>query len=179
MTHTIPSTPQAGRHVPAAGRYRLDSETSAVTFRTRHLFGLGTVTGTMTITSGEISVDPAVPHATVTATISVASFSTGNRARDRDVRSPRLLHADQHPDIAFRAGTLGHNQGRWMLAGELTVRGVSKPVSLAIGSVEATGPGFRAHATTRIDRYAFGVTAAKGVAARYLDIGLTVVAAPF
>jgi len=136
------------------------------------------VTGTVAITSGEISIDPAVPRAMVTATISAASFSSGNRARDRDVRSPRFLHVDQYPDITFRAGTLSHDQGRWMLAGELTVRQVTSPLTLAISSVEPTGSGFRARATTRIDRYAYGVTAAKGMAARRLDITVTAVAEP-
>ena len=178
MTHTSLATSQASLRVPAAGRYRLDPGTSEVTFRTRHLFGLGTVTGTMAITSGEISIDPAVPHAAVIATISAASFSSGNRARDRDVRSPRFLHADQHPDITFRAGTLSHDQGRWVLAGELTVRQATTPVTLAISSVEPAGAGFRTRATTRIDRYAYGVTAAKGMAARYLDIAVTAVAEP-
>jgi polyisoprenoid-binding protein YceI len=162
MTHTSLSTSPASIRVPAAGRYRLDPGTSVVTFRTRHLFGLGTVTGTMAITSGEISIDPAVPHAAVTATISPASFSSGNRARDRDVRSPRFLHVHQYPDITFRAGTLSHDQGRWVLDGELTVRQVTSPVTLAISSVEPAGAGFRARATTRIDRCAYAVTAAKG-----------------
>lgn len=49
---------------------------------------------------------------------------------------------------------------------------------LAIESVQAAGNGFRARATARIDRYAFGVTAAKGMAARYLDIDLAVAAEP-
>lgn len=178
MTHTSLATSQAGLHVPAASRYHLDPGTSVVTFWTRHLFGLGTVTATMAITSGEISIDPAVPHATVTATISAASFTSGNRARDRDVRSPRFLHADRYPDITFRAGALGHDQDRWMLAGELTVRQVTSPVTLAISSVEPAESGFRARATTRIDRYTFGVTAAKGMAARHLDIAVTAVAEP-
>lgn len=178
MTHTSLATSQASLRVPAAGRYRLDPGNSVVTFRTRHLFGLGTVTGTMAITSGEISIDPAVPHAAVTASISSASFSSGSRARDRDVRSPRFLHADHYPDVTFRAGTLSHDQGRWVLAGELTVRQVTSPVTLAISSVEPAGFGFRARATTRIDRNACGVTAAKGMAARYLDIAVTAVAEP-
>jgi hypothetical protein len=38
--------------------------------------------------------------------------------------------------------------------------------------------GFRATATTRIDRYAFGIAAAKRIAARYLRIELVAVAAP-
>ena len=63
----------------------------------------------------------------MTATISAASFSSGNRARDRGVRSPRSLHADQYPDITFCAGALSHDQGHWVLAGELTVRQVTSP----------------------------------------------------
>jgi polyisoprenoid-binding protein YceI len=89
-----------------------------------------------------------------------------------------FLHADQHPDITFRAGTLSHDQGRWALAGELTVRRATSLVTLAINSVEPAGAGFRTRATTRIDRYAYGVTAAKGMAARYLDIAVTAVAEP-
>jgi len=176
MTATSTSTQQSG--VPAPGRYRLDPSRSSVTFRIRHLLGLGVVSGTMSVASGEMTVDPAVPQARVTATMSAASFSTGNRARDRDVRSAKFLHAEQYPHITFRAGTLSQAQGRWMLAGELQVRGVSKPVTLVTESVEAADAGFRARATTRIDRYAFGLTAAKGMAARYLDIDLTVVAEP-
>ena len=51
-------------------------------------------------------------------------------------------------------------------------------MTLAIESVEATGAGFRARASARIDRYAFGLTAAKGMAARFLDIDLTATAEP-
>ena len=161
--------------VPAAGRYRLDPSHTVVAFRTRHLFGLGAVSGTMAVTGGEITIDPAVPRASVTATISAASFRTGNRARDRDARA-RFLHTGQYPDITFQARTLSRAEDGWVLAGELEVRGVSRPVTLVIESVEAAGAGFRAQAAARIDRYAFGVTAAKGMAARYLDISLTAVA---
>jgi polyisoprenoid-binding protein YceI len=110
----------------------------------------------------------------VTAVISASSFSTGNRARDRDIRSPKYLDTGRYPHITFR--TFSRDRGRWVLPGELEVRGVSKPVTLAIESIKETGPGFRAHATTRIDRYAFGLTAAKGMAARHLDIELTAAA---
>jgi polyisoprenoid-binding protein YceI len=56
MTHTTAATRRTAVGVPAAGRYRLDPDRSAVTFRARHLFGLGAVTGTMTATSGEITL---------------------------------------------------------------------------------------------------------------------------
>jgi len=130
----------------------------------------------MRVTGGQITVDPAVPRATVTATISAGSFGTGSRRRDRDVRSAKFLHADKYPDIIFQADTLTPDGDHWILAGELTVRGVSRSANLTIESVEPAGPGLLARATARIDRYAFGLTAAKGMAARYLDIDLTAVA---
>jgi polyisoprenoid-binding protein YceI len=175
---TTTSTATQRTDVPAAGRYRLDPARSSATFRTRHLFGLGVVSGTMAVTGGEITIGPAVGQASVTAVVSAASFHTGSRLRDRDIRSAKFLDAGQYPDITFRAGTLSHDRGCWVLPGELEVRGMSRPVTLTIESVERTGPGFRAQATTRIDRYAFGVTAAKGMAARYLDIDLTAAAEP-
>jgi polyisoprenoid-binding protein YceI len=176
MTNTSTAAQQNG--VPAAGRYRLAPARSSVTFRTRHLFGLGVVSGTMEVVAGEITVDPAAGQATVTAVVSAASFHTGSRLRDRDVHSAKFLDTGQYPHITFRAGTLRRDSDGWTLAGELTVREVSKPVTLTIESAEETGPGFRAHATARIDRYVFGVTAAKGMAARYLDINLTAAAEP-
>jgi polyisoprenoid-binding protein YceI len=172
-----PESSSTGRvELPAAGRYRLDPGRSAVTFRTRHLFGLATVSGSMRVITGEVTLDPAIPQASVAATLSASSFSTGNRARDRDVRSARFLAAERYPDITFTAGTLSRAQGRWALAGELMIRQASKQVTLAIESVETDGAGFRARAATRIDRYAFGLTAAKGMAARHLDIELTAAA---
>ena len=177
MNHRSPMTQPNG--MPPAGRYRLDPARSSVTFRTRHLFGLGAVSGTMRVVSAEITLNPSVPQATVVAVLDAASFSTGSRARDGDVRSPRFLHAENYPDITFRAEALSQAGGRWMLAGKLTVREVSSPVTLAIEQIEAAEPdgnGFRARATARVDRYAFGLTAAKGMAARYLDIGVTAAA---
>jgi polyisoprenoid-binding protein YceI len=132
----------------------------------------------MAVTGGEITVDPAAPRASVTATMSAASFSTGNRARDWDVRSPRFLRTGENPDIIYRAGTLSQADSRWTLAGELEVRGVNRPVTLEIESVETAGAGFRARATARIDRYAYGLTAARGMAARHLNIDLTAAAEP-
>jgi polyisoprenoid-binding protein YceI len=160
--------------LPAAGRYRLDPSRSSVAFRTRHLFGLGAVSGTLRVTAGDVSVDPA----SVSAILSASSFSTGSRARDRDIRSAKFLDAERYPDITFTAGTLNQTQSGWTLAGELTVRERSEPVTLAIDSVEVDGAGFRARASARIDRYALGLTAAKGIAARHLDVELTATAVP-
>ena len=60
-----------------------------------------------------------------------------------------------------------------MLRGQLTVRGHSAPVELAVTESRASGDGLTLRGTTRIDRYAFGLTKKKGLAARYLDLEIT------
>jgi polyisoprenoid-binding protein YceI len=120
-----------------------------------------------------------VPEADVTVTLNTAAFSTGNTRRDGDVSKPKFLDVDRYPEMTFRAHrpeALKRSEGHLSLDGELTVRGVTKPVTLSIDSVETTAMGFRVTATTRIDRYAFGVAAAKGMASRYLTVELVAVA---
>jgi polyisoprenoid-binding protein YceI len=164
--------------IPAEGRYTLDPVRSSVTLRTR-LFGLHSLAAAMYITSGEIDVGPVGQQATtVTAAVSAASFSTGNPRRDSDVRSSRFLHADTYPELSYRAATLRQDHDRWTLTGELTVCDVTNPVALEIDSVQVTGQGFRAHATTRVDRAAFGLTTAQWMGGRIFDIELTVSADP-
>lgn len=175
MTDTHAVTRRIG--IPAAGRYTLDPVRSSLTLRTR-LFGLHSLTATMYIADGQIDVDPAVPRATVTAAISAASFSTDNPRRDNDIRSPRFLHARKYPEISYRADTLSQAHHRWTLTGELTVRDVTRPLTLEIDEVQVTSPGFRVHATTRVDRTAFGLTIAKWMGGRIFDIELTATADP-
>ncbi|HEU5419648.1 MAG TPA: YceI family protein [Streptosporangiaceae bacterium] len=163
--------------IPAPGRYIIDPARSSVTLRTR-LFGLHALSAAMYIADGQIDLDAAVPQAAVTAAISAASFSTDNPRRDDDIRSARFLHADTYPELRYRAGTLSQVHSRWTLAGELTVREVTRPVTLEIDSVQAMGRGFRARATARIDRAAFGLTRAKWMGGRIFDIELSAVADP-
>jgi polyisoprenoid-binding protein YceI len=56
------------------------------------------------------------------------------------------------------------------LTGTLTVRDVTRPVSLPIEQSAVSSGSFTACAATRIDRTAFGVTAYRGLAGRYLDM---------
>ena len=86
------------------------------------------------------------------------------------MRSARLLDARRHPVITFRSG---HMDGQ-ALTGTLTVRGLTRPVSLSVGQSAVTPGSFTARATTRIDRAEFGVTAYRGLAGRYLDMTVEV-----
>ena len=158
------------------GTYRIDGERCLITFRTRHLFGLGPVRGTFRLRSGEIRVAEQVGHSAVRATVDAESFRTGNPARDRTVRSARLLDTAEHPVFTFTSTQVAESGGRWAVRGRLVVRDAEHPVELAIEQARADGPRLTIVASADIDRYAFGVTAMKGLAARRLSCRLEIVA---
>lgn len=155
---------------PRPGRYEIDTSSSAVTFRTRHMFGLAPVRGSFAIRAGTIDVAEPLADSSVYVQIDSASFRTGNGQRDETVRSERLLDADRYPVITFRSDGV---DGR-ALTGALTVRNVTMPVTLSIEQTAVTPGVFNARASTRIDRTEFGVTAYRGAAGRYLDMAVEV-----
>ncbi len=173
---TSPATQPAAIAVPAPGTYRIDAARSAITFTTRHLFGLGPVRGGLDLREGEIRVTDPLPESSARAKISAASFRTGNPGRDGAVRSPRLLDAGAHPDITFISRRLDQADGRWVLHGLLSVRGKAHPVELVIEEAQPSGRDLRLRASVRLDRYDFGITKARGLAARHLGLELDIVA---
>ena len=163
------STPEA-QEIPCPGRYEIDTSCSAVTFATRHLFGLAPVRGSFAIRAGMIDVGEPLADSSVYIQIDPASFRTGNGQRDGTVRSERLLDTDRYPVITFRSvGVDGP-----ALTGTLSVRNVTMPVTLSIERTAVRARWFDARASTRIDRTEFGVTAYRGMAGRYLDMTIEV-----
>jgi polyisoprenoid-binding protein YceI len=169
---------------PALGRYQIDPGRSAVTFTTRHLFGLARVRGTLAVTGGTIDVAEPLAQSGIEAVVDAASFRTGSGQRDSAVRSASFLDTGRFPALVFRAGAAPDSPapsgppaaagpagpGRLTVPGSLTVRDVTRPVILAAEFTGIEPRSFAVRATTRIDRTEFGVTAARGLAARYLDI---------
>ena len=161
---------QAAR-APRLGHYEIDTRHSAITFRTRHLFGLAPVHGAFTIASGTVDVAEPLAGSRIHAEIDAASFRTGNGQRDAAVRAGGLLDVGRHPVITFDAERIDGA----VLAGVLAVRGVTRPVSLTVDAVEPAASGsFTARARVRIDRTEFGITAMRGLAGRYLELSVEV-----
>ena len=79
--------PAQATRAPRLGHYDIDARHSAVTFRTRHLFGLAPVRGAFTISSGTVDVAEPLAGSRIHAEIDAASFRTGNGQRDAAVRS--------------------------------------------------------------------------------------------
>jgi polyisoprenoid-binding protein YceI len=155
---------------PQLGRYKIDTATSTVWFRTRHLFGLAPVRGTFGVRAGTVDIHEPLSDSLIVAEIDAASFRTRNRQRDRNVRSASFLDAGRYPVLTFRSQRLDGQS----LAGVLTVRDVDRPVTLAVEPPVMARGTFTIRATTRIDRFDFGVTASRGLAGRYLDLALKI-----
>jgi polyisoprenoid-binding protein YceI len=178
MNETQAPLASGGTAIPRAGRYRIDPERSSITISTRHLFGLGPVRATLALRSGRVQVNDPVAGSTVRATAAAVSFRSGNDARDTAVLSPRLLDAASYPSLTFVSTALERepDSGRWLLRGELEVRGVGRLVEAAIATVSASGGTLHAAARLRVDRYEFGITAYRGLAARWLTVDLDIIA---
>jgi|SRR6185437_1080494 len=157
---------------PQPGHYDIDPGRSRVTFATRHLFGLGRVRGSFAVRGGSADVADPIAASAVYAEIETASFRTKNPARDGSVLSRRFLDPAGHPVMTFRSDRI--EAGGQVVTGTLTVRGTSRPVTLTITRCEVSRGSFTARATARIDRTEFGITAARGLAARYLDLTMEV-----
>jgi len=157
---------------PQPGHYDIDPGRSRVTFATRHLLGLGRVRGSFAVRGGSADVADPIAASAVYAEIETASFRTKNPARDGSVLSRRFLDPAGHPVMTFRSDRI--EAGGQVVTGTLTVRGTSRPVTLTITRCEVSRGSFTARATARIDRTEFGITAARGLAARYLDLTMEV-----
>ncbi|MEU5186021.1 YceI family protein [Streptomyces klenkii] len=164
---------------PLPGVYRIDPDASRIRFRMRAFFGLFPIKGTFSVAHGSIAVAEPESASTVEAVIPVDSFSSGHAQRDRHVRSADYLDSALHPEIRFHGAEVQRAEGaegEVTLLGELTVRGVTRPAALTLEEVIADGPRLSVRAMTVVDRYAFGVTNAKGMTGRRLRIALDVVA---
>jgi polyisoprenoid-binding protein YceI len=168
----IRSTPTA----PAAGIYRIVAARSTVRFQTNHLFGLTNVAGTFAVRSGHIVIASPVTASTATVSIDAASFTTLNRRRDAAVRSAKFLDSAHYPEITFTSHGARRYGDQWLLHGDLTVRATTHPVELTIEHIQTRHDELRAQATALIDRYAFGLTKAKAITARYLNLILDITA---
>ena len=144
------------------GTWALDPTHSEVTFSVKHL-AISKVRGsferfTATIVTAE---DPSA--STVEASIEVASVNTNQKDRDNHLRTNDFFKADEFPNITFVSTSVALDGDDITVAGHLTLRGVTKPVTLTgeFGGIVTDGygqtkAGFTA--STKINRHDYGVS---------------------
>lgn len=177
-----PSTPSTPGHaaptvsLPAAGTYRIDPARSSTTFTTRHLFGLGKVTGSLAVLDGKVAIAADPTASTVEATLLADSFQSASAGRDKVVKSPSYLDVDRHQHLTFASTALVRAGQGWLVRGTLTARGVAAPAELTITDIAEDGDEVTVRATATVDRYAHGLTRGRGLAARRLHLQFDAVA---
>ncbi|MGJ4856540.1 YceI family protein [Labrys sp. La1] len=115
----------------AGDLYDLDPEHTQAIFHIDHL-GYSTVTGSFRQLKGMLTLDEEHPEQSlVEATIEASSIDTGVPTRDEDLRSSQFFDVARHQTITFRTVKVNRRGPRSAdLSGELTLLGISRPVTL-------------------------------------------------
>jgi polyisoprenoid-binding protein YceI len=118
-----------------AGTWSIDPTHSTVEFVVKHL-GLATVKGRAVEVAGTIEGGDTP---SIEGTVSVASITTHDETRDGHLRSPDFFDAERHPELRFASTSIELDGDELLVAGEMTIKGVTKPVELH-GSFVGSGP---------------------------------------
>jgi polyisoprenoid-binding protein YceI len=146
-----------------AGTWDLDPSHSEVSFSVRHLM-VSKVRGRFTSFTGTIVTGEDPEASSVEASVDLASIDTGNADRDAHLRSADFFEVDEHPTLAYRSTGVHRDGDRFVVDGELSIHGVTRPVPLEVelnGFQAATPFGdtrVGLSATGRLDRSDFGIT---------------------
>jgi len=125
--------------LPQPGVWTIDPAHTIVRATARHL-ALSRVEGRFTEFSGAVTIADPIESSSTVVTIEAASIDTGNRDRDAHLRSADFLDVKRFPVLTFRSGRLTRlTDDRWLLDGELTIRDVTRPVTLDV-RYGGTGP---------------------------------------
>jgi polyisoprenoid-binding protein YceI len=120
------------REIPVAGTYTIDPTHTSVEFIGRHLM-ITKVRGRLPDVSGTITIDDEPTRSHVEVEIQVATLDTGDAQRDDSLRSVDFFDVEHYPTITFRSTQVEPGAAEtWMVTGDLTVRGVTRPVTLEV-----------------------------------------------
>jgi polyisoprenoid-binding protein YceI len=144
------------------GTWTIDQVHSDVSFTVRHMM-VSKVRGHFGTFSGEIVTGEEPSVSSATAQIDLASVDTNNDDRDNHLRSADFLDVEHFPGLDYHStGVRTGRGGTFLVDGELSLHGVTRPVTLEV-EINGFGPdpfgGYRAgfSATTEIRRSDFGV----------------------
>jgi len=145
-----------------AGTWTLDAAHSDVQFTVRHMM-ISKVRGTFGVKSATIIAPENPLEAKIEATVDVASVNTRDEGRDAHLRSADFFDAETYPTMEFHSTGVRLEGGKFLVDGELSLHGVTKPVTFDVdfgGFGQDPFGNYKAGATAKavIDREEFGLT---------------------
>jgi polyisoprenoid-binding protein YceI len=107
--------------------------------------------------AGELRLEPGRPEtASGRIVVEVASIDTANRSRDDHLRSPDFFDAERYPQAVFVLAAVRAEGSQTVVTGELTIRGVTRPLSVPV-TLTVAGDAVRAAGRFVVDRRRFGI----------------------
>lgn len=151
-----------GLELPAPGTWKVDPGHAEVAFVGRH-FMLTKVRGRFTGVEAIVSVADRLEESAISATIDMASVSSGDAARDEHLRSSDFFDVDTWPTASFAGESISWSGTRGVLSGLLTIKGVERRVTFDVaylGHVRDPWDNDRIvfDAAARLDREDWGLT---------------------
>lgn len=177
---TIALPDAGGRREAGRGRWALDPDHTIIKATARHL-GFSRIEGRFTEFDGTIEIADPIEKSSVTVSIATASLTTGSAMRDGHLKSADFLDVERFPALTFRSTTVRDLSGvgdRLAIDGELTIRDITRPVTLDTTRT-GTGPdpwgGTRTafSATTTLNRRDFEMDWNMGIPGGLLLLGPT------
>jgi polyisoprenoid-binding protein YceI len=145
-----------------AGTWTIDPSHSEVGFSIRHLM-ISKVKGVFENFDATFTTAENPLESTVTAKAEVASVNTKDKNRDAHLRTGDFFLAEEHPHIEFVSTGARYDGGDFLVDGDLTIKGVTKPVTFEFdfgGFGQDPYGNYKAGATakTKVNREDFGLT---------------------
>lgn len=143
------------------GTWDIDASHSTVGFSVRHMM-VSKVRGYFRDFSGEVVTAEDPTLSSVSARINMDSIDTRQEQRDAHIRSADFFDVGNHTEMLFRSTEVRTDGADWHVVGDLTIKGITKPVTLEL-ELNGFGPdaygGTRAgfSAKTEISRKEYGV----------------------
>ncbi len=157
-------TTPTGQQTSTKTIWKFDPMHTQVEFSAKHL-GMMTVRGNFTDVTATGNIYPDNPQgSSVEVTIKTASIRTHDERRDNDLRSSNFLGIDQFPTMTFKSTKIEPaGQNRYNVTGDLTIKGNTRPVTLAFVNLGEFNDPMMGHrigysAETKINRKDFGLT---------------------
>jgi polyisoprenoid-binding protein YceI len=166
LATAVPLTPA----VAAPARYVIDGEHAYPSFEADHFGGMSVWRGKFDKTSGTVTLDKEARTGTVEVTIDLTSVNTGHEKLDGHLKGADFFDVAKHPTATYKGSLAGFKDGApTEVQGELTLHGVTKPVTLSIRSFKCMPHPFKkvefcgADAVATINREDFGVAWGKNL----------------